>query len=199
MRILNYFLGIEVSNTPEGYILTQRKYTKELIHECELDISKPAITLFPLNLKLTSEGEIYDNPELYRCYLGKLNFLTHTRPGLAFDVQSLSQFMHSPTLAHVTALTHTLRYVNHTAGRGILLRANDNLTLHAFSDSDWDPCPQTRKFVTGYILLIGDSPIRWKSKNKSTISKSPSEAEYKAMSHAALEVTWVVTLLEELG
>lgn len=87
-------------------------------------------------MKLSNDGEVYDNVVLYRCYVGKLNFITHTRPDIAFDVQYLSQFMHSPKLQHIDALTPTLRYVNHTAGRGILLGDTDKLTLKAFSDSD---------------------------------------------------------------
>ena len=150
-------------------------------------------------MKLATDGEQFHNAELYRCYVGKLNFLTHTRPDISFAVQSLSQFMHSPTLQHVDALIHTLKYIKGTAGQGILLRATDQLTLQAYSDSDWASCPTTRRSVTGYILLLGNSPISWKSKKQSTISKSSSEAEYRAMSQAAGEVTWVVRLLEELG
>lgn len=47
LGLLNFFLGIEISKTEDGYILTQKKYTKELLHDCELDVSKPAITPFP--------------------------------------------------------------------------------------------------------------------------------------------------------
>lgn len=81
-----FFLGIEVSQTEDGYILTQKKYTKDLLSECELDVSRLAITPFPLKLKLLTDGEAYDNAELYRCYVGKVNFLTHTRPDIAFVV-----------------------------------------------------------------------------------------------------------------
>ena len=51
----------------------------------------------------------------------------------------------------------------------------------------------------GYPLLLGQYPISWKSKRQTTVSKSSSEAEYRAMSSAASEITWVVHLLEELG
>lgn len=74
LGVLNFFLGIEVSQTNEGYILTQKKYTEEFLHECELDLSKLSITHFPLNLKLSSEHKAYYNAELYRCYVEKLNF-----------------------------------------------------------------------------------------------------------------------------
>lgn len=59
--------------------------------------------------------------------------------------------------------------------------------------------PHTRRSVSGYVLQLGHSPIAWKSKKQSVVSKSSAEAEYRAMSSAASEVTWTVRLLEELG
>ncbi|XP_021715954.1 uncharacterized protein LOC110683853 [Chenopodium quinoa] len=191
----------EVSKCNDGYVLSQRKFTKELLQDCELDISKPANTPFPSHMKLYSDqGDLYDNATLYRCYVGKLNFLTNTRPDLDFAVQTLSQFMHSPMIPHVLALQHTLRYVANTVGQGILLRATDQLTLQAFfCDSNWETCPSSRKSVTGYVLLLCNSLISWKSKKQITNSKSSAEAEYRAMAHAASEVAWLVRILEELG
>lgn len=97
------------------------------------------------------------------------------------------------------ALRHVLRYVKATAGQGILLRGNDQLTLQAYSDSAWASCPISRRSVTGYVVLFGGSPISWKAKKQGTISESSSEAEYRAMAQASAEVTWLVRLLEELG
>ena len=71
--------------------------------------------------------------------------------------------------------------------------------LKAFSDSDWASCPITRRSVIGYMILFGSSPVSWKSKKQPTVSKSSAEAEYRAMSQAAGEVTWLVRLLSELG
>jgi len=53
--------------------------------------------------------------------------------------------------------------------------------------------------VTGYLILLGSSPLSWKSKKQSTVSHSSSEEEYRAMAQAASEITWLVRLLEELG
>lgn len=103
--------------------------------------------------------------------------------------------MHSPRLSH-RALRHILRYVAHTAGQWILLKANDELCLQAFSDFGWAPCLDSRKSITSYIVLLGGSPITWKSKKQSIVSKSSSEAEYMAMAIATSEVTWIVRLLE---
>ncbi|XP_021758730.1 uncharacterized protein LOC110723689 [Chenopodium quinoa] len=157
---LHYILGIEVLHLSQGIILTQRKFSKELITESGFDVSKVAKTPLPQSLKLVShQGDFCSNPALYRQLVGKLNFLTHTRRDLSFAVQSLSQFMHQPRIQHMQALHHVLRYVAHTLRQGILLQATAQLTLRAYSDSDWGSCPNSRRSVTGYIMLLGNSPI----------------------------------------
>jgi hypothetical protein len=200
LGILHYFLGIEVGYIPDGIILSQRKFAKEILLASDFDLSKPATTPLPLHSKLSnSEGELLLNAEVYRSLVGKLNYLTNTRPDLSFAVQTLSQFLHHPRTSHLEALHHTLRYVSQTSAQGILLKATDSLTVQAFSDSDWASCSDTRRSITGYLLLFGQSPVSWKSKKQSTVSRSSSEAEYRAMASAASEVTWLVRLLEEMG
>lgn len=81
LGILNYFLGMEVSHSSAGIIMTQFKFRKELLATCGLDVSKRAKTPLSASTKLSaSEGDLYPDPELYKCLVGKLNFLTHTRP-----------------------------------------------------------------------------------------------------------------------
>ena len=107
--------------------------------------------------------------------------------------------MQRPTDHHLTALKHTLSYVSSTASQGIVLQGSTKLNLQAFSDSDWASCVDTRKSITGYLIMLGNSPISWKSKKQSTISRSSSEAEYRAMASASAEVTWLIRLLHDFG
>ncbi|XP_021734172.1 uncharacterized protein LOC110700899 [Chenopodium quinoa] len=166
---LNYFLGIEVSRLATGVVLTQRKFTRELLADCELDVSRVAKTPLPVSMKLSSDDSApYSDPAKYRCLVGKLNFLTYTRPDLCYAVQTLSQYLHNPTVSHFKALHHLLRYVAYTA-------AGHHDTVY------YQACSAR------------------KSKKQGTISKSSSEAEYRAMAAAASEITWLVRLLQELG
>lgn len=197
---LHYFLGFEVTYLAEGISLSQRKFTQDLLLDTGFLTSKSVATPLPLHCKLSpEEGELLQDPSYYRTIIGKLNFLTHSRPDLSYTVQTLSQFMQSPRTSHLQALEHTLRYLKGTSGQGILLQADGPLLLKAFSDSDWASCPFSRRSVTGYMILLGTSPISWKSKKQPTVSKSSVEAEYRAMSQAAAEITWLVRLLSELG
>ena len=199
LGILHYFLGLEVNYIDAGIFLSQAKFTKDLLKESKNQNFKSVVTPLPQNLKLSNDqGQLYEDASYYRTMVGKLNFLTNTRPDLAFTVQYLSQFMQNPRIPHASALQHTLNYVHSTASQGILIKGSDQLQLQAYSDSDWASCPNSRRSITGYILLLGSSPISWKSKKQGTVSRSSSEAEYRAMASAASEVTWLVRLLEEL-
>ncbi|XP_071699281.1 uncharacterized protein [Rutidosis leptorrhynchoides] len=197
---LHYFLGIEVIYLDTGFVLTQRKFTQELLHEFDVSDAKPTVTPLPQNIKFSDPCSPYlKDPSRYRSLIGKLNFLTHTRPDLAFAVQTMSQFMQHPQQIHMEGVNHLLRYLKGTSGQGILLNGSTQLSLHAYSDSDWAACPISRRSVTGYVILLSGSPISWKSKKQSTISRSSFEAEYRAMANAASELTWLIRLFEELG
>lgn len=109
----SYFL-IEVCKTCDGFLLSIQKFTKELLQDSILSFTRKTSTPLPTHIKLLSDdGDFYLDLDGYRSLVGKLNFLTHTKPGLAFVVQSLSQFMHAPRVPDYHALIiHTLIYVD---------------------------------------------------------------------------------------
>ena len=123
-------------------------------------------------------------------FANSTSWLTYTRLDLSYTVQALSQYMQHPKTTHWEALQDTLNYAHSTCGQGIVLLGTNQITLQAFSNSDWASCPNSRRSITGYILLLGKSPISKKSKKQSTISRFSSEAEYRAM---------VAVLLRSLG
>lgn len=104
---LHYFLGIEVSAQSDGFVLTQSKFTRELLKDSGITVFKKALTPLPSQLKLSANsGPLFSDASLYRSLVGKLNFLSHTRPDLGFAVQALSQFMYAPHCQHYEALVH---------------------------------------------------------------------------------------------
>lgn len=182
---MSFFLGIEVSRLSDGIILSQRKITNELLVDCGLDVSKTDKTPFLVSLKLMAKkGDFYHDPSHFRCLVGKLNFLTHTRSDISFAVQTLSHFLQALRVQHVSALHHLLRYIVGIVGQGILLQDFKHLTLQGYSDSYWEACPNSKRSVTGYFMLLGSSPL-----NKL----------YRAMAAAASEISRLVRLLNKLG
>ncbi|XP_056688402.1 uncharacterized mitochondrial protein AtMg00810-like [Spinacia oleracea] len=62
--------------------------------------------------KLTAGvGEPLSHPEMYEQLVGKLIYLTITRPDIAYTVHVLSKFMHAPTSVHLQASKRVLGYL----------------------------------------------------------------------------------------
>lgn len=151
------------------------------------------------NLKLNKvEQEPLTDATRYRRLVRRLLYLTVTRPDITYNVQILSQFLDKPRQSHYIAATRVLRYLKNNPGQGILLSATSGTQLHAYCDSDWGGCSDTRRSITGYCILLGNSPISRKSKKQSTVSRSSAEAEYRAMATTCCEVTWIRYLLADL-
>lgn len=80
-----------------------------------------------------------------------------------------------------------------------MLKANSDLRVIAYCDSDWTSCPLTRRSLSAYIVLLGESPILWKTKKQNTVSHSSAEAEYRTMAATLRELKWLKRLLYDLG
>ncbi|XP_019169790.1 PREDICTED: uncharacterized protein LOC109165466 [Ipomoea nil] len=196
---LNYFFGIEAFRTPKGINLCQRKYTLDILQEYGFLEAKPAPTPSVCGQKLnSSEGNLLEYPEDYRRLVGKLLYLTNTRPDITYSVQQLSQFVDKPRDSHLMAGHMVLRYLKGSPGKGIFYSSNNYLRLQGFSDSDWASCIESRKSLTGYCVYLGDSLISWKTKKQVTVSRSSSEAEYRALASTTCELQWLLYLLADL-
>ena len=196
---LKYFLGIEVATSRKGLFLNQRKYTIDLLRDSNMLNSKPANTPFDSKLQLDKLGDPLDSPNYYQKLVGKLIYLTITRPDISFAVSLVSQYMHAPTVVHLCMVKRILRYLKKTIGRGIVMRRNGHTDIIGFSDSDWAGNTIDRRSTTGYCMFVGGNLVSWKSKKQPVVARSSAEAEYRAMAAASCEMVWLKNLLTDLG
>jgi hypothetical protein len=96
---------------------------------------------------------------------------------------------------HWTAVKRILHYIKFT---GLKIRRSSSTLLSAFLDADWASCPDDRKSIGGFTVFFGANLISWGDNKQPTISRSSTEAEYKAMANAIAELMWLQTLLKEL-
>uniref|UniRef100_A0A2N9IAH8 Integrase catalytic domain-containing protein n=1 Tax=Fagus sylvatica TaxID=28930 RepID=A0A2N9IAH8_FAGSY len=197
---LKYFLGIEVARSRHGISLSQRKYTLDLLQETGMLGCRPASTPMDPNLKLSVEsGELISNPSMYQRLVGRLIYLTNTRPDLTFAVSVVSQFMHAPRTSHLDAVYHILRYVKTSPGLGLFYSAGHQSGLSCFTDADYAGSQTDRRSTTGLSTFYGNHLISWKSKKQAVVSRSSAEAEYRAMAQGTCEILWLRSICNELG
>ncbi|XP_019196346.1 PREDICTED: uncharacterized protein LOC109190335 [Ipomoea nil] len=145
---------------------------------------KPVAT--PVSTAKAETGVVvpYADPTQYRSFAGALQFLTH---------------MHSPSTADWVALKRVLRYVNGTLHLDLKITSSLSLDTHAYFDSDWAGNPDDRKSTSGFAVFLGTNLILWVCRKQCTVARSSTEAEYKGLVDVSAEVTWLVSLMKELG
>lgn len=104
-------------------------------------------------------GAPISDPSQYRRLIGRLLYLTITRPDIAYAVNRLSQFVTNPKQPHLQAVHHLLRLIKNSPGQGLFFSTSPFLQLKAFSDSDWAGYVDTRRSVKGFCVFLGDSLI----------------------------------------
>ncbi|KAL3327204.1 hypothetical protein AABB24_037749 [Solanum stoloniferum] len=169
---LKYFLGIEFSKTTEGILMNKRKYALGLVSELGLAGCKPTFTPLEFNHQLTStmfdkcigknvnaEDRPLSDCGKYQRVVGRLLYLTMTRPDTTFVVQVLSQYMHSPKQSHMEATIKVVRYIKGIAGLGLFMPSKKCSESIALCDSNWGACVESRKSLTGYEIKFGNAMI----------------------------------------
>lgn len=161
-----FFLGIEIARSAADISLFQRKYVIDLLEFTGFSYCKPSSILMESNQKLSKDdGEILTYGKQYRKIVGQLQYLTITRPEIAFATSKLAQYSKAPRTTHLQAIHKVLQYLKGKIGQGLFYGADANFDLRGFSDSDWGACPDMRQSVTGFAMFLGDSLISWNLKS----------------------------------
>ncbi|CAA7049128.1 unnamed protein product [Microthlaspi erraticum] len=199
LGVARYFLGMEIARNDSGISVSQRKYALDLLSDTGMLGCKPsAVPMDPSVSFSKDSGSPLKDIGSYRELIGRLLYLTITRPDITFAVNRLSQFLSAPTDVHMQAAYKILRYIKGNPGQGLFYSADSETCLNAFADADYGTCPDTRRSVTGFCVYLGKSLISWKSKKQHTVSRNSTEAEYRSLALASCELIWLNQLLEDM-
>ncbi|GJS22982.1 ribonuclease H-like domain-containing protein [Tanacetum coccineum] len=168
---LNYFLGISVMRTISGIFLSQTKYATEILEREQMLNCNHFRTLVDTEKKLGPEGSPF-NSCVFTCMIDE----SHT-----FNV-----------------MKRVLRYLRETTDLGLQLFRSTTSQLIAYSDADWAGCPARRRSTSGYCVFLSDNLLTWSSKRQDTLSRSSAEVEYRGVTNAIVETSWIRNLFYEL-
>lgn len=200
LGLLHFFLGVEATPTPTGLFLFQHIYIRDLLQRHQLDGMKEAVTPMSSTGKLLLvDRSPSTDASVYRSVIGSLQYLSLTRPDIAYTVNKLAQYMHAPTQVHWAAAKRLLHYLKHTIHYGLHLQRNQPLQLLAYSDADWAGDRDSYTSISADVIFLGGNIIWWCSKKQQTIARSSTEAEYRSVASTVVELTWITNFLSELG
>lgn len=104
--------------------------------------------------------------------------------------------MHDPSDDHWKALKTILRYLKGTSTHGGILPRP--LRITTITDFDWGMDANERKTSLGMVVYLGENLVSWASKKQHVVSRSNTEAEYRALALTMIEIMWMRPLLQEL-
>ena len=195
----SYYLGVEITRTQSGTFLSQQNYARSILEEFGLTECNPLSVPLQeaLKLRLWVEADMVDAGH-YRKLVGKLIYLTNTRPDIKFAVGALSRYMASPREPHLQAAKQVLRYIRGTLDFGILYIKGESSVIFGFTDSDWGTDPDDSKSISAYIFQSAGGPVTWCSRKQDMVATSSTDAETRAVAEGIREAIWIRTLIQRI-
>lgn len=187
------YLGVQVTKQANGDItLSQGKYVKEIL--TRYDQTRGPIATLPCDAGRHPHID-KDGPEpsktfhhLYQSKFGSCLWLPMwTRPDLAYAVALHRRFNSRPSQDNMDGLNHIMSFIRGTPNNGLTYKKGGDLTMRMYVNADYNNCPDTRRSTTGYVLMIGDNPVSWRSRQQQVTALSTCEAEYMAVGECGTE------------
>ncbi|XP_070013124.1 uncharacterized mitochondrial protein AtMg00810-like [Nicotiana sylvestris] len=178
---LNFFLGLQVKQSPKGTFICQQKYIRELLKRFDMEASKvidtPIVTATRLDM---DETGIPVNQTMFRGIIGSLLYLTASRPDIVFSVGLSARFQSNPKESHFKGAKKILRYLKGTLDLVLYYPSGDSFNLIGYVDADYAGYLVDRKSTFGMAHFLGSCLISWGTRKQNSVALSTAEAEYVA-------------------
>lgn len=154
---------MEVAQSHKRIVVSQRKYTLDLLKETGMPWCKPAKTpMDPVNKTEMEKNQQFADKGRYQRLVGKLIYLSHSHTrDISFAVGMVSRYMNEPTKEHLDAVYRILQYLKKNSGVGLFFKKSNDGLLLVFTDADWAGSLTDRRSTSGYCTFIWGNLVTW--------------------------------------
>ena len=198
LGVADVILGIKITRTPEGLVLSQSHYIDKILDKFNKNDNNIAKTHVDTNMNLVKNtGKACSQVE-YARIIGSLMYVMNcTRPDIAYSVSKLSRYTSNSGRDHWKAIIRVLRYLRYTKNYG-LHYTKYPVVLEGYTDANWISDTKDTKSTSGYVFTIGGEAVSWKSSKQTCIARSTMESEFIALDKAGEEAEWLRNFLEDI-
>lgn len=179
-------------------IFSQQRYILDILQRSQMTEASPLSSPADPNSRLTFDDEPFHDPTLFCKIVGSLQYDTITRPNIAFAVNRVCQFMHSPTTQHWQATKRILRYLKGTLNHCLHFSPTKADSLLAYPDAGWISNKEDSRSQYGYAIFHGSNLISWTSRKQRVVARSSTKAGYRSLAYTTAELLWLHQLIKEL-
>ncbi|WVZ70561.1 hypothetical protein U9M48_019220, partial [Paspalum notatum var. saurae] len=189
MGELQFFLGLQIKQGPEGTFVHQAKKTRDILKKFDMGDSKPMTTPMSTNMALDADKDGRRNDRLTSIPdIDQIGHSVRNLPLCALPAFPLN-FSSSSGEAHF----------QFTPELGLLYSSGSSLSLRGFSDADHASCRIDRKLTSDTCQFLGTSLVSWCSRKQASVSLSTTEAEYIAAASCCSRLLWMKATLSDFG
>ncbi|KAL0318363.1 UNVERIFIED_CONTAM: Retrovirus-related Pol polyprotein from transposon TNT 1-94 [Sesamum angustifolium] len=197
----SYVIGIEIHRDRSKRILglSQKAYIEKVLAKFRMSAcsstAAPIVKGDKFGIHQSPQNSLEENQMKnvpYASVVGSLMYVqVCTRPDIAFAVGMLGRYQSNPGIEHWKAAKKVMRYLQGTKDLQLIYKHTENLEVVGYSDSDFAGCLDTRKSTSGYIFLLANGAISWKSTKQTITASSTMEAEFVACYEATSQALWL--------
>ncbi|XP_027338193.1 uncharacterized protein LOC113852144 [Abrus precatorius] len=200
LGVLHCFLGLEVKPlTDNKLMLCQTKYITDLLDRLHMSNAKPIKTPLPSRCKFQDDDtNLFKDATLYRSVVEALQYVSITRPDVAFSINKLCQYMHRPLESHWKFVKRVIIYLKGTITHGLVYSPSENLHLTRHCDSNWASDSTDMRSTSGHCVFLGNNIIFWVAKKQNVVSQTSIEAKFRSIASLVVEICLLKSLLTKL-
>ena len=191
LGVVDVILGIKISKTSYGLILSQSHYIEKILKKFKQNDSSLMRTPVDVDLHLSKNNGKNLSQQEYAQAIGNLMYVMNcTHPDIAYAVSKLSRYTSNPSLDHWKAIVRVSRYLKYTQNYGLHYSKYPSV-LEGYCDANWISDTKDSKSTSGYLFTLGGGAVSWKSSKQTCIARSTMEFEFIALDKVGEEAEWL--------